>query len=761
MGSETLLLNYLNKSFHNFQEDVIYRCRVSKELEYSGNYEAARGALGSIWQKIGERPDLSRLDPYGSAEVLLRVGSLTGWLGSSTGLSGAQDLAKDLITESQRLFESIGNRDKRAEAQIELSLCYWREGAYSEARIILLDAYENTDEANKEQKLIALTRVAEMERASSYYEDALKTLAQAAPLLDQTDSNTAKGRYHITKALAYKNLSVLEKRTDYADKALIEYSAASYYYQQAKHLRYYARVENNIGNLLLTLNRFDEAHEHFNRARDLFKAYNDKTNIALVDESRAKTFLAQGRLLDAEKTVCKSISIYEHLEQYALLAEALATYAITLSRLNRKQDAQYNFERAIEAAERVGDYESAGNAAIHMIEELSDYLNVQALYSIYQRADSILVNSPNRSTKERLHQSLKRIAAEFFSPKKSSFTYNFVYASKETEKLLNQAKSFSKSSRPVLIVGETGTGKEILAHKIHEWSNRNGRLVTVNCAAINDTLAESQLFGHIKGSFTDATCDHIGYVQEAEGGTLFLDEIGEMSLTAQAKLLRFIETGEYRPVGSTTNRYANVRVVAATNRNLFEAVKKGTFREDLLFRINVINLEIPPLRERREDIPALALHFIKEAEGQYEKRVEFTPESLESMKNLPLSANARELKNIIERVFLLAPLDRLHRITAEAVEIVALRNSMNSNLVNEWEGFNLSDQVHKYEAEWISRALKASKGSVTQAARLLGIKYQNLTFMLNNRHQNLLSDRTAPQKRKSSIIPKRFKEHSC
>jgi two-component system nitrogen regulation response regulator NtrX len=217
------------------------------------------------------------------------------------------------------------------------------------------------------------------------------------------------------------------------------------------------------------------------------------------------------------------------------------------------------------------------------------------------------------------------------------------------------------SNGRVLIFGENGTGKELVARAIHHQSLRaQGPFVEVNCAAIPEELIESELFGHAKGAFTGALASRKGKFELADGGTLFLDEVGDMTLKTQAKVLRVLQEQRVEPVGGASPLTVDVRVIAATNKNLAEEIQRGTFREDLFFRLNVIPFHVPPLRERREDIPLLARHFIATLSAEYGKRPkELSPEVLAHLTGLPWAGNVRELRNIIERLVIMTPGERI------------------------------------------------------------------------------------------------------
>jgi transcriptional regulator with PAS, ATPase and Fis domain len=723
---------------------------LAKELEEAGNYEAARGAMGELWQLIGEHPVIDGLDERTAAEVLMRSGALTGWIGSAHQIEGAQAKAKDLLSESIVLFENLPDATKVAEAQTELAYCYWREGAFDEARITLREASSSLTNANSELKALAVLRSAIVEESAQRLNDALRILSEAVPLFEEINHDSLKGRFHIELATTLKNLGTIEKREDYIDRALVEYSAAGYYFEQAGHTSYRAAVENNLGFLFFKVGKFDEAYQHLDRAHRLFAGLKDEVHSAQVKETRARALLEQGRNSDAEKMVRSAVLTLEKGGEQALLVEALTTHGVALTRLGQEEQARVVLERAVEVAEQAGDMEGAGRAALTLIEELKVRLTEDEVREVYCRADELLSGSQDTETIARLRACARHVVAVIRERAAKEATGNFVYASEKTEALLQQARRVATVDRPVLITGETGTGKEVLARLVHEWSGRGGRFVAINCAALTDTLIESQLFGHKKGSFTDAVQDYPGAVREAAGGTLLLDEVAELSRPNQVKLLRLIERGEIHSIGATTPEQVNARIIASTNRNLRELVAQGQFRDDLFYRLQTFHLEIPPLRERTEDIPAIAERFIAEACQRHHKRVTFSPASLEAMRRLPLMGNARELRILIERTLLKA-IDGVE-ISADAVETVAIRQTQRAGFANVWEGCSLVEEVLSYERGLIRRALEATQGGVTRASRLLGTTHQALSFILNTRHKDLLSARKPVRQRRRSII---------
>lgn len=284
------------------------------------------------------------------------------------------------------------------------------------------------------------------------------------------------------------------------------------------------------------------------------------------------------------------------------------------------------------------------------------------------------------------------------------------------KRLMELTQRLASSKIPVLIEGESGTGKELVARALHFWGDRAEEpFITVNSGALPEGLLESELFGHVRGAFTGAVSDKKGIVELADRGTLFLDEIGEMPLNVQVKLLRFLESEEFRRVGDSTLRWVNVRIVAATNRNLEEEVAQGRFREDLFYRLNAMQLSVPPLRERREDIPLLVEHFLAQRKGE---RVRVDAQALSMLMRYGFPGNVRELAYMLERGAILA---REDVITAEDLLIPHTSGVSQEEDQEEWQ-LTLSQMERRH----IALAMEHCQGNKTRAARLLGISVRNL-----------------------------------
>ncbi len=303
---------------------------------------------------------------------------------------------------------------------------------------------------------------------------------------------------------------------------------------------------------------------------------------------------------------------------------------------------------------------------------------------------------------------------------------NIIGKSKPMQELFDLIKKAAETPYTVLIQGESGTGKELVARAIHYNSPRKDKkLVCVNVATLQESLLESQLFGHVKGAFTGAYKDQPGFFQIADGGTLFLDEIAEMSPRIQAKLLRAIQEREIVPLGSTTPIKVDVRIIAATNKDLRQAVTEGSFREDLYYRLSVINIRIPPLRERKEDIPLLAMHFLQKYAREAKKEIKgFTPMAMELLMNYDWPGNVRELENVIQSAIFI---ESGEYITTKSLNYDGRFSSLPQNVISSSEGLlPYAEAKRRFEREYILRALEECGGNISLVARKTGIIRTNL-----------------------------------
>lgn len=304
---------------------------------------------------------------------------------------------------------------------------------------------------------------------------------------------------------------------------------------------------------------------------------------------------------------------------------------------------------------------------------------------------------------------------------------NIFYKSPKMQELLRLLPKIANSNSNVLITGESGTGKEFAATAIHNLSpRREQNLVAINCASFPEGLLESELFGHMKGAFTGAVYNKQGLFEIANGGTLFLDEIVEMPINLQAKLLRVLQNGTFRRVGGTTDVTVDVRIVAATNRNLSEELSAGRFREDLYYRLNVVPLHIPPLRERTEDIPLLVDHFISRFSGTPRR---ISPDAMKLLIHHPWKGNVRELENVIERVLLLTDKEE---IAPSDIPLEISDTVWENNVLPKMEkpGIDLDAIVEGIEKKYLLEALQLADGAKTEAAKMLNLSFRSFRHRL-------------------------------
>jgi two-component system NtrC family response regulator len=363
---------------------------------------------------------------------------------------------------------------------------------------------------------------------------------------------------------------------------------------------------------------------------------------------------------------------------------------------------------------------TVNTAVAAMKEGAYDYLtkpiDLEELLLLIQRVEKeIALIRENRQLKEELRE---------------KFRIDFIItASGKMEEALNLVARVAPSQATVLILGESGTGKELFARAIHYAGPRAGKpLVKVNCAALPENLLESELFGHEKGAFTGAVARRVGRFEQADEGSIFLDEIGDLSPALQSKLLRVLQEKEIERVGSNQTIKIDVRVIAATNRNLEEAIRKGAFREDLYYRLNVVTLSLPPLRERKEDVPILIDHFLKKYSRENKKEVfSLTKEAKDLLLHYDYPGNVRELENIMERAVVLS---RGETLTSQDLPLNLRESKSETAPEKSREGGSLPETLETLERQLIQSALERSGGIQTRAAEELGINERVLRYKM-------------------------------
>ena len=352
-----------------------HACELAKHLENKGDYEAARLALGEHWPCADDRPQLTGLAPSVAAELLLRTGVISGALGGKSQLAGTQEAAKNLISESLSIFQSLGYQQKIEETQVELALCYWRTGELKEARDLLEETLTRF-KTDSELRCRAILRLAIVELEDLRLNESLGLLTTNSARFQQIDNDTLIGSYHVTLGNVLENLWEKKQRSDYLDRALIEYTAASYHFEKVEHRNYLAKVQTNLGFLYFKIDRCQEALDHLEYARRVLVSLADLTTIAEVDETRAGVLLKQGRLDEAERAARSSVHTLEKTDRHALLAESLITHGRSLARLGDYNASLSAFQRAINLSQLTGILNKASEAALAAFQEIGDHLSV-------------------------------------------------------------------------------------------------------------------------------------------------------------------------------------------------------------------------------------------------------------------------------------------------------------------------------------------------------------------------------------------------
>lgn len=405
------LLRQLDDQTLSHDERALIRCEIAADFEHRGQYEAARDALGELWRGVGLRPALEGLTERTAAEVLLRAGALSGWLASIAQDEEGQRAAKDLISESITRFEVLGEPAKASAARSDLGFIYWREGAFDEARVVYEQALKRLPgtAADAELRAKVSIRLTMVEFSTGRLNDAFRILSDLAPVLEGSKNHALKGKFHNQLGCVLMFLGKAEHRRDYTDRAIIEYTAAAFHFEEAGHTSYRARAENNLGYLLYTAGRYDDAHGHLNNARILFISVKDKGSVAQVDETRARVLLAEGRTKEAERAAREAVRALAKGGEQGLYAEALMTQGLVLAKLGNYPESRNTLRKAAGVAEAAGAVEDAGRALLVLLEEHGEALAEREFLESYRRADKLLAGTQDAETIARLRECAGRI----------------------------------------------------------------------------------------------------------------------------------------------------------------------------------------------------------------------------------------------------------------------------------------------------------------------------------------------------------------
>ena len=399
----------LDTAHLNANDEALHRCKIALEQKDRGDYAGAQKTMRPFWKGVGEPPKTAGLDTSVAAEVWLCAGILTSWIGSRNQIGNAQELAKNLITQSMTHFESRGDATRFAVAQSEIAYCYYREGTLNEARSWLHDALQKLtfEGAARARALLKLTTV---ECSAAHFHKALEILNDNEALFRKITNHTIKGGYHTELAIVLRNLATTENRPEYFRRAIDEYKEAERQFRLAHNPIFQADVINNVGFLLFKLSRYKEAHKYLDAARRLTVKFKDKAHTAQIDESRAQVLIAEGRLVEAERIARRAASALKKAGHISMMAEALITQGVALARLGRTTHAHFNFQQAIDAANQVNALNISGLAALTLIEEVQELLP-EILHAAYRQAREWLANSQNPDIKLRLADVVDRVVA--------------------------------------------------------------------------------------------------------------------------------------------------------------------------------------------------------------------------------------------------------------------------------------------------------------------------------------------------------------
>ena len=733
----------------NKNTDIVQKVSEVWNLVEAGKFDLAENSLKPFWRGVGEYPLLEDTPELLQAELLLITGSLSGWMGSTEQIDGAQEKAKDMISESSGIFEDHQIWDKWADARGELALCYWREGAFSEARIILQDALSRISGDFPDVAGKLLLRLVNVEISTYNYENAHSLLSQADKVIKKAKNNFLLcGKLYFHYALVLRRLATEENKPDYLNKALDYYLKSKDYYQKADHKLYEAMVDNNLGYLFLKSGTYEKAHQHLDKALNYFSAVDDKGRTSLAYDNKARVFLAQENLIQAEKNAKIAVDLIKEGDEQSSQAEYLITLGIIKARRKNINEARDIFLQASEIAYAVGDAENGGLALLTLIEELREDIAKDKLIEYYLRAGENLSKSFRESVIQRLNQAAGYLLRE--NPRLSNNSelansqdssketvvseeqYTFIGTTSNMKEIIETAENLAEMNKVISITGEPGTGKKTLARYIHHRSGKKGNFVIINCALSGEVTSDSLIFPRSAEMISDLS-DKVGSLFESGlGDTLYLEQVDKLNVYEQSRLMTALE-----------NRPSNVWIIASFGSMPEDLVERGILRQDLFYKLTTFQLSIPPLRNRKDDIKAIAEQMITNNFPDWVNKLD--ENFFNFLISKPLYGNGYELKSILENTIWCLENNRLPKYSKEDKFI----KSVKPNIPENWNGFSLPLTIKNFESEIIYKALEDSGRKITKASEMLGISHQNLSSLLKNRHKELSAKKKSRKKRVS------------
>lgn len=719
----------------------------TRALVDSGQFEASVKELGDHWKGIGKKPDIDNVSEPLNSKMILICGVLTGWLGSAKQIEGSQEMAKDLICEASDNFESEDLSDLWAESRGELALCYWREGAFSEARIILQDALDKLSNNAFETKAILLLRLVNVEISTYNYENAKALLQQADKLTDSLDSPLLCGKVFFHYALVVRRLAEEENNHQYLNDSLKYYEVAKKYYTKAGHKLYEAVTDNNLGYVLCELKEFKKAHKYLDDALTYFTEIDDNARMSLVYDNKARVLLAEKKLDEAEKNAEIAVTLIKKGDEQSSLAEYLTTLGHILAIKNDLTGAKKYLIEASEIAYRVGDLENSGLAILTLIEDLSDTDLKGELVNYYLKADGILSRTTQKTVINRLNRAAK-LLLQTDQPSESAVkskinSNHFAGKSLIAQNIRRKAEIVAKTADCILITGESGTGKELLAQEIHELSGTPGSFKSISCSVFADPKSNLRLFQDLPENLSNNISGQKSLFDYFDAGTLFLKEVEMLSAADQANLISILENNDLD--SDSPHISGKCRLICSTESELEDLTVKGLFRKDLFYKLSIFNIYIPPLKDRKEDVSEIVRNFLKKYPDETVKIL--GKDFFDEIERTNFEGNGNELKAFIAQSI-------WHKTNGLIDDLHNTRKKLTTPekfSIDNWEDFYLPDELNNYEAQIISKALQDAEGQITRASNFLGISHQNLSALLKKRHKNLKSGLKSRKKRTALV----------
>lgn len=684
-----------------------FRCLEARLLYLSTDY---RHALSSA------RLATAILSPLGETEQLAEAFLITG---KSLVALGNYREAETAYTDAESLYRRSENITGRIDAVNQLARVYFIRAEYKSALKNLLEA-ANLSEQFGDRKTLAFLwgNLGRVYTFMGEFTKARDALSLNIELSDELGDNKEKARALMSLGYIEMQSNLFEKAQQYLDEAYLMLI-------REKMARSVTICQTYLGELQLRCGEYHTARKYLNEAIDGARKLAPESSLMLAPiRLLAELELSEKQYRSAERLANKALTLADKIEEPLEKGAALRTLArlalADAADMNAaQQESRQLFRQAMEIFfESDARFEQAETLVLMsdcgLGSQRRQLANLFRAADLYQRLG---IQSKYEMTQARINRADSGRTVQADPRPQSTAGPTIVTSNPRMKKILEQLAHASKSELPILLMGETGTGKDLLAQYYHTRTGRPGDFVAVNCAAFPDTLLEAELFGYRKGAFTGAGADKDGLLHRANGGTFFLDEIGEMSLVSQAKLLTVIETCRTRRLGDTDEEALDIRFVAATNCDLADMVAKGTFRRDLYFRLTGISFTIPPLSERPEDIPLLLQHFlIREGVADADQQLDL--ELISEFTSRPWPGNVRQLESEVKKLVLFSTIAREDSLGDLAGVIVQHETSADT--------VSLVNQVEQFEKALIVKALRQANGNKSQAARSLDIHESTL-----------------------------------